>query len=273
VAEIDVLFQGTPGAITCHRAGDVLVDPGPASSVGTLLERLGGAVPDAILLTHIHLDHAGAAGVLVREWPGVEVWVHERGAPHLIDPSKLAASATRLYGDRMERLWGEIAPVPEDRVVVLEGDEGEREGWRWAYTPGHASHHVAYLRDGVAYTGDVAGVRIGGGPTVAPTPPPDIDVEAWHRSIDLVEGWAPQALAITHSGLRHDVSAQLAAVRASLDRQAELARTATEEEFERAVRADLDGLPEAAAYLEALPPANQYPGLARYWRRRNNGGA
>jgi glyoxylase-like metal-dependent hydrolase (beta-lactamase superfamily II) len=270
VTEIDVLFQGAPGAITCHRAGGVLVDPGPASTAGTLLERLDGAVPDAILLTHIHLDHAGATGVLVREWPDVEVWVHERGAPHLIDPSKLIASATRIYGDQMGPLWGEIVPVPAERVTVLTGEGGERGGWRWAYTPGHASHHVAYLHDGIAYTGDIAGVRIGAGPTIAPTPPPDIDVEAWHRSLDLVEGWAPRALAITHSGVHEDVGEQIAAVRASLDDQAQRARTTAADGFERWVREELAGVAEERAYLEALPPANQYGGLARYWHRRNN---
>jgi glyoxylase-like metal-dependent hydrolase (beta-lactamase superfamily II) len=273
VPEIDVLFQGTPGAITCHQAGDVLVDPGPASCAATLLERLGGAAPAAILLTHIHLDHAGATGVLVREWPGVEVWVHERGAPHIVDPSKLVASATRIYGDAMERLWGEIVPVPQGRVRVLEGEGGERDGWTWAYTPGHAVHHVAYLHDEIAYTGDVAGVRIGGGPTLAPTPPPDIDVVAWHRSIDRVEAWNPRALAITHSGVHEDVAEQLAALRRALDEWSLRARDEDEAGFERFVRGELAGIPEEDAYLEAMPPETLYAGLARYWDRRNNGGA
>ena len=272
MTEIDVLFQGTPGAICCHRAGDVIVDPGPGSTVRTLLDRLGGARPRAILLTHIHLDHAGATGVLIREWPDVEVWVHANGARHLVDPSRLIASATRIYGDRMGPLWGEIAPVPQERVVVLDGDEGERDGWRWAYTPGHASHHVTYFRDGVAYVGDVAGVRIGGGPTLPPTPPPDIDIEAWHASIDLVERAGPRALAVTHFGTHTDVAAHLATLRENLDAWAQRARAEDPDAFEAHVRAHLHGVAEERAYLEAMPPETLYAGLARYWRNRNNVG-
>ena len=142
--------------------------------------RSASRVPRAILLTHIHFDHAGATGALVRRWPDVEVWVHERGAPHVIDPSKLVASATRLYGDDMARLWGEVVPVPERNVRVLRG--GERIGpWQVEYAPGHAQHHVVYLHEPTrtAFCGDVAGVQIGGGPVLPPTPPPDIDLDAW----------------------------------------------------------------------------------------------
>ena len=157
--------------------------------------------PQRILLTHIHFDHAGATGALVRRWPDVEVWVHERGAPHLIDPSRLTASATRLYGDDMKRLWGEVIAVPEANLRVLTG--GETIGpWRVEYTPGHASHHVSYLHEptGTAFVGDVGGVRVEGGPTIPPTPPPDIDIELWHESLDTVAAWDPARLAITHFG-------------------------------------------------------------------------
>ena len=146
--EIDVLHLGRERVICCFALDGVLVDPGPESSHRTLLEALGDEVPRAILLTHIHFDHAGAAGALVRRWPQVEVWVHERGARHLVDPERLVASARRLYGDDFDRLWGEVVPVPEGNLRVLEG--GERlEGFRVAYTPGHASHHVAYLHEDV----------------------------------------------------------------------------------------------------------------------------
>ncbi len=168
----------------------------------TLLEALGDEQPRALLLTHIHLDHAAATGALVRRWPELEVYVHERGAPHLVDPSRLLASAERLYGDQMERLWGEIVPVPEANVRSLAGGETVL-GMRVAYTPGHASHHVSYLHEdsGTAFTGDVAGVRIPPSSfIVPPTPPPDIDIEAWEESIGIVEGWQPQRLALTHFG-------------------------------------------------------------------------
>jgi glyoxylase-like metal-dependent hydrolase (beta-lactamase superfamily II) len=196
VREIDVRHLGRERVICCFALDGVIVDPGPESSHRTLLEALGNEVPRAILLTHIHLDHAGATGALVRRWPHAEVWVHERGARHVVDPSKLVASATRLYGDDMARLWGEIVPVPQENLRVLAG--GERvAGFHVAYTPGHASHHVSYLHEatGTAFVGDVGGVRIDGGPIVPPTPPPDIDLEAWRASLDLVAGWRPCARA------------------------------------------------------------------------------
>src|SRR6202020_1966806 len=174
---LDVLHLGNSRVIGAWRVGDVLIDPGPSSSVGTLLGALDAAPPSAIALTHIHLDHAGAAGTLAARYPDAEVWVHERGAPHMIDPTKLLASAGRLYGAQMDRLWGEFLAVPVERIRVLRG--GEQLGpFRVAYTPGHASHHVAYLHEpsGTAFAGDVAGVRIGGGPGIAPPPPPDIDL-------------------------------------------------------------------------------------------------
>ena len=192
---IDVKHLERPHVIGCWQVDDALVDPGPESSLDTLLAALGEERPRALLLTHIHLDHAAATGALVRRWPELEVYVHERGAPHLVDPSKLLASAERLYGDAMERLWGEIVPVPEDNVKPLAGGETVL-GMRVAYTPGHASHHVSYLHEasGTAFIGDVAAVKIPGVELVVPpTPPPDIDIEAWIDSIGVVEAWAPRA--------------------------------------------------------------------------------
>ena len=197
-----MLHLGRDRVICAYEVDGVIVDPGPVSSVETLIDRLGPVEPRALLLTHIHLDHAGATGVLCRRYPKLKVYVHEVGAPHLVDPSKLLKSAGRLYGDDMWELWGEVAPVPEERITALSGGETV-EGFRVAYTPGHASHHVSYLHEdsGDAYVGDVAGVRI---PpydhTIAPTPPPDIDVEAWLDSLHTLACWNPQSLCLTHFG-------------------------------------------------------------------------
>ncbi len=204
--EIDVHHLGRPRVICCYRQGDVLIDPGPQVSVDAVFDALGGEAPRAILLTHIHLDHAGGAGAIVRRWPDVEVWVHERGARHIVDPSRLIASATRLYGDDMARLWGDMLPIPQANVRVLHGGEAIG-GWRVEATPGHAQHHVAYLYEetGTVFAGDVAGVRIADGPVLPPTPPPDIDLEAWAASLDIVEAWHPERLAVTHFGTFTDV--------------------------------------------------------------------
>src|SRR4051812_2337878 len=190
---IDVMHLGHDRVIGAYEVGEgVIVDPGPASCAETLL---ASVEPRALLLTHIHLDHAGATGVLVRRNPDLKVYVHERGAPHLIDPSKLLKSAEQLYGDDMERLWGEIVPVPEENVTVLQGGERIEDDFLVEYAPGHASHHVAYLHEpsGDAFVGDVGGVRVPPSDfAIAPTPPPDVDIEKWHASIDTVAGWRPQ---------------------------------------------------------------------------------
>jgi glyoxylase-like metal-dependent hydrolase (beta-lactamase superfamily II) len=270
--EIDVLHVGRPMAICCFQIDDAIVDPGPESSHRTLLDALDGELPPKILLTHIHLDHAGATGALLRRRPDAEVWVHERGAPHLIDPSKLVASATRLYGDDMQRLWGEIVPVPERNVRVLGG--GERIGpWRVEYTPGHASHHVSYLHEptGTAFVGDVGGVRIDGGPVIPPTPPPDIDLELWHGSLETVAGWDPQRLAITHFGAFDDVPAQIAAMHEGLERWGALARETDADGYAAAIVEEMRRTPTpdgVQAFLDAMPPETLWPGLARYWSKR-----
>jgi len=271
---IDVEPLGRPHVIGCWEVDGALVDPGPESSLDTLLAALDGEQPEAIVLTHIHLDHAAATGAIVRRWPETPVYVHERGAPHRIDPSRLLASAERLYGDAMERLWGEIVPVPEGNVRALAG--GERVlGMRVAYTPGHASHHVCYLHEetGTAFVGDVAAVLIPAtNLVVPPTPPPDIDVEAWLESIDLVERWAPQRLAVTHFGAIDSPAEHLAVVRERLAEEAQLARELDEgayEERHRALVASRASTEEAAAELiQCVPPQYQWRGLDRYWRKR-----
>ena len=270
---IDVMHLGRPHVIGCWEVDGALVDPGPESSLPTLLEALGDERPRAVLLTHIHLDHAAATGALVRRWPDLEVYVHERGAPHLIDPSKLLASAERLYGDQMQRLWGEIVPVPEANVRALSGGESVL-GMRVAYTPGHASHHVCYLHEesGTAFVGDVAAVRIlPSNLILPPTPPPDIDIEAWEDSIRIVETWKPERLALTHFGAVDDPLPHLAQVRERLREEAALAHGLSEADYERRhrerVTASAD--PEVAEQLlQALPPQYQWRGLDRYWKKQ-----
>ena len=270
---IDLIHVGRERVIGCWQVGDVLIDPGPGSCLPTLLEALGDARPRALLLTHIHLDHAGASGSLVRRWPDLEVYVHERGARHLIDPARLLDSARRLYGEDMDRLWGEFLPVPKSQLRVLEGGESLLGGtFEVAYTPGHAWHHVSYLHDGTAFVGDVGGVRvIPAGLTVPPTPPPDIDLEAWHQSIERVSAWSPSRLAMTHFGESTDVAAQLDEVGRRLDEWAERARTGDRESFMAAAVADIEasaGPDWAPAYVQAAPPEQLYAGLDRYWHKR-----
>jgi len=270
---IDVMHLGRPHVIGCWEVDGLLVDPGPQSSMETLLDALGDEQPRALLLTHIHLDHAAATGALVRRWPELEVYVHERGAPHLIDPSKLLASAERLYGEEMERLWGEILPVPEANVRPLAGGE-DVLGMRVAYTPGHASHHVCYFHEdsGTAFVGDVAAARIPGCELIVPpTPPPDIDVETWLDSIAIVESWRPERLALTHFGAVEEPISHLEIVRERLHDEAQLARDLSEEEYEQRQRARVadSAAPEIAAeLLQAVPPQYQWRGLDRYWRKR-----
>ena len=196
------------------------------------------------------------------------------GAPHLIDPSKLLVSAGRLYGEEnMDRL-GEVAPVPEANVTALAGGE-EVEGFRVEHTPGHAGHHLCWLDIEPSATPTSAtprGWRIPPSEfTLAPTPPPEIDVEAWMRSIDLIDGLAPERLRLTHFGSVDDPGAQLGRMRASLRRNAELAREGDRDEFiatlEREIAAAADG-DGAASFLQALPPDQSWLGLERYWRKR-----
>lgn len=273
---IDLMHLGRDRVIGAWRVGDVIVDPGPSSCLATLLDALEGRTPRALALTHIHLDHAGAAGSLVARFPDLEVWVHERGAPHIIDPTRLLASATRLYGDDMQRLWGEMLPVPAERVRVLQG--GELMGpFRVAYTPGHASHHVSYLHEGTrrAFTGDVTGVRIADGIVLAPTPPPEVDLSAWRSSLDLVDSWAPDTLAITHFGQHEDVSEHLAAMRAALQESEDMARDLDQSAFVTAFGARIAGSvanPDtAASYEQAVPPKQSFQGLLRYLRGAERG--
>jgi glyoxylase-like metal-dependent hydrolase (beta-lactamase superfamily II) len=273
---IDVEHLGRQRVIGCWELDGVLIDPGPESAMPTLLAALGDEQPRALLLTHIHLDHAGATGALVGRWPELEVYVHERGAPHLADPARLIDSASRLYGEDMERLWGQVLAVPERNIRPLSGGE-EVFGLRVAYTPGHASHHVSYFDpdSGRAFVGDVAAVRIPPANFVLPpTPPPDIDVEAWERSLDLVEDWRPASLGLTHFDAIEDPEPHLEQVRGRLRELAARARERDREAFEQSLREEIAEAtdPEAAAaMLQAVPPEQQWLGLDRYWRKRAEG--
>ena len=276
---IDVYHQGQEHVICAWHVDDVVVDPGPESSVDTLLDALGDEQPRALLLTHIHFDHAGAAGALVREWPDLEVWVHELGAHHLADPTRLVSSAKRLYGEDFDRLWGEVVPVPQENLRVLRGGES-RDGWDVAYTPGHASHHVSYRHQasGWVFAGDTAGVRMPPGTLLlAPTPPPDFDLEAWRSSLGTIEAWEPQALAITHFGDYHDVAEHLDRVREALTRWSEVAAGTDRDGYARALRAELNAVldeRDAASFAQAMPPEDQWLGIDRYLGRlREAGGA
>ena len=252
-------------------APGVIVDPGPASCAHTLLAGVE-AEPRALLLTHIHLDHAGASGVLARRFPDLRVYVHEVGAPHVIDPSRLVASAGRLYGDDMERLWGEVAPVPAGRVTVLRGGE-EVEGLGVHYAPGHARHHVVYFdaASGDAYCGDVAGVRVPpSGLIAAPTPPPEIEIEAWQESIAMLRGLGPRRLCVTHFGADEDVAGHLDALERWLREATDVAAAGDGDEFAAWLRArfDAEGGEVAERLRQAMPPDQLWLGLERYWRKR-----
>jgi len=271
---IDLLHLGGERVIGAYLLdtpdGPALNDCGPATTVGTLRAGLAehGVAPTDLrhlLLTHIHFDHAGAAGLLVRENPLLTVHVSEIGAPHLIDPSRLERSARRLYLDHFEHLWGSLVPIPQENIRIT----GTRVvGFDCFPSPGHASHHVCYLRDGILFAGDAAGVRIVPSPLVMPpTPPPDVDVEAWDATLDEIERRAPERLALIHFGVFDDVERHLGDLRERLHRfAAVVGGGATEEEFVALAHAELgDGAPD---YDNAFPPLQDYQGLARYWAKR-----
>lgn len=290
---LDLQFLGRAGviataAIPCD-GGVVLVDPGPTSCLPALTRALaahGYGLGDvrALLITHIHLDHAGAAGTLAQAWPGLPVYVHTIGAKHLAQPEKLLASATRLYGAEMERLWGAFLAVPETSLRPLTGGESIAIGGRTfevTYTPGHAVHHVSYLdaADRMAYVGDTAGILVDGY-ALAATPPPDIDIARWDESLRAIAALAPVSLFLTHFGVVADAAAHVTRYRGVLRRSAERAREAVRtggdelaltEAWVRWLRGDARTVvgEDAAAALEAAAPFDQiWQGLARYWRKR-----
>jgi glyoxylase-like metal-dependent hydrolase (beta-lactamase superfamily II) len=267
---IGVYLVETPEGLALH-------DCGPRTCVDALergLRERGVALTDVehLLLSHIHLDHAGAAGTLVRRHPRLRVHVSEVGAPHVVDPSRLLSSARRLYGNDLERLWGEPEPAPRENVEVA---GAEAAGLECFPTPGHAWHHVCFTtEDGTVLAGDATGVRIVPGRSILPAaPPPEIDLEAWARTLDEIERRRPRALALTHYGVVTDVGEHLERMRATLGGWAGRVRDGLAfEEWADAARADLaaGGDREGAARAELAAPLDQsYAGLARYWRKRS----
>jgi glyoxylase-like metal-dependent hydrolase (beta-lactamase superfamily II) len=277
---IDLRHLGAENVIGVYlletRDGPALFDCGPTTCVEALKAALADRSLDLrdirhLLLSHIHLDHAGAAGVLVREHPDLRVHVSGAGAPHLADPSRLEASARRLYGDAFDDLWGELAPVPRENIDVA---EGEAAGLTVFPTPGHAIHHVCYLDDaGTLYAGDAAGVRIAPHRAVLPpTPPPDFDLDAWERTLDEIEARQPERLALIHFGVvADDVGDHLGRLRERLRTWSERVRIgAAEADFVATAEEDLrstDGT-DPFEYERAMPFWQSYAGLKRYWDKR-----
>jgi glyoxylase-like metal-dependent hydrolase (beta-lactamase superfamily II) len=293
---VDLNFLGIPEiiatAVLHGSAGVALIDPGPSTTLKGLkqsLRRKGISFDDIrqILLTHIHLDHAGATGSLVRENPGIEVFVHERGAPHMIEPSKLLASAGRLYGADMDRLWGDFLPVPANRVRILKGEERITAGGRElevAYTPGHASHHVTYFDPSsrVAFVGDTAGIRGQDRDYIMPpTPPPDIDLDAWRVSEDRILSWDPDTLFLTHFGPFHGARIHFQEMTQRLDAWSRVVRRLLADgslDDEQRLQAFMNealldlkrqvGEAEAERYSRAGRLDYSWQGLSRYWKKK-----
>jgi glyoxylase-like metal-dependent hydrolase (beta-lactamase superfamily II) len=295
ITTLDDNWMGRPKSIGTallesdgHRA---IVDPGPSSTLDTLKKQLrahGASVSnlDAILLTHIHLDHAGATGALVRENLNLAVYVHKLGAPHMIDPSKLVASAARLWPDTLQQLFGEPEPVPAENLCILEGGETIPLGSRKievAYTPGHASHHVSYFEDAeeVAFVGDTTGVKIEGHSYAMPaTPPPDIDLKIWDGSFAAILERKPKRLFLTHFGYSDNPASHIAQFRERLHRWMEMtvkilqsapSDEAAMESFIAKARAEIsEHLPpqDVEQYAQTAGLNLSFLGLARHARKR-----
>src|SRR6266478_6202551 len=295
ISILDTNWVGRPRSIAAallesdgHR---VIIDPGPESTLGTLRERLHArgisvAQLNAILLTHIHLDHAGASGSLVRENPRIVVYVHDLGAPHMIDPSRLLASAQRLWPDTLQQLFGDTLPVPKENLRILQGGEKLALGTRKVeveYTPGHASHHVSYFdaSENIAFVGDTTGIRIDNGPYILPaTPPPDISLEIWENSFAAILARRPSRLFLTHFGYASNPAEHIDEFRRRLhhwaERAAEILKSSSDEAqakqaFVARAQAEMQeqiGAEEADHHAFTAGLDLSFLGLARYLRKR-----
>jgi glyoxylase-like metal-dependent hydrolase (beta-lactamase superfamily II) len=296
IITLDLNFQGRPHAIASYliRQDDavVLIESGPGSTLpsleaGLAKEGLTAADVTHVLLTHIHLDHAGAAGWLAQQ--GADIYVHPVGAPHMLNPEKLLASAKRIYGDKMDSLWGEFLPVPENRLKIANDAEAIKIGnleFIPVNTPGHAEHHHAYLFENICFCGDVGGVRIPGYQYLRnPMPPPELHIERWHESIARLRQINPAHIAPTHFGIYDDVEWQLNAVEQGLDSASRwLEQVMPADPPIEQLRASFTdwmmkeaeqmGLSEEVvnAFTVANPPGMSADGLARYWKKIRHAG-
>ncbi|HSH76268.1 MAG TPA: MBL fold metallo-hydrolase [Longimicrobiales bacterium] len=287
---VDLLHLGLEGAIGCYLIDapePTLVDPGPSTTLERLaeeLKRIGLAPRDLrhVLLTHIHLDHAGATGELVERFPEAVVHVHEDGAPHLEDPERLVASTRRTFGDAHDRLWGRVRPVPADRIRPWRsGDAGPWPGLRALGTPGHIAHHLAYLdeRYGTLYSGDAMGVVLSGAPPVPPTPPPAVDLVAWLRTLEELRSVAPERFGATHFGFRSDfeacrsvLHAKLEALEARVRRALDEGNESDAEAYDNEVRRELApfmGEDRANRYCDMFSGVTDWAGVAFYIERKS----
>lgn len=288
---IDLDHLDLSGAICCYLVDapePTIIDPGPTTTLDTLLAKLAaaGLAPGElrhVLLTHIHLDHAGAAGFLLEHCPKATVHVHEDGASHLVDPEKLVSSTRRTFGENHDRLWGDVKPVPADRIRAWRaGDPGPWAKLRPIHTPGHISHHLGYLdeRDGTLFSGDSMGIVLGGGPQHPPTPPPAVKLPDWARTLEEIGKIGPERFGATHFGIHENVEERRRQLQERLDALEARVRSAVaegpdaEEEdaaaFEQEVRTELApfmGEEEVNRYFDMFPAATDWAGVAFYVKR------
>lgn len=285
---MDLLHLDLDGAICCYLVDaeePTIVDPGPTTTLARLVGELasrgvGPADLRHVVLTHIHLDHAGATGHLVDAFPNARVHVHEDGASHMVDPERLVASTRRTFGDLHDRLWGDVKPVAADRIRAWRpGEPGPWAGLRPISTPGHIAHHLAYLdeRDGTLFSGDSMGIALFGGPPHPPTPPPAVDLRAWARTLEDIRHLGAERFGATHFGLHEDVEprrTQLAERLSALEARVRMALETNDESdrhlFEREVRAELApymGEDRVNRYFDMFPAATDWAGVAFYLKR------
>jgi glyoxylase-like metal-dependent hydrolase (beta-lactamase superfamily II) len=287
---IDLVPLGLEGIVGCYlidASEPTVIDPGPASTAEYLLKELGrrGIGPKDlrhIVLTHIHLDHAGATGHLAKWFPSATVHVHEDGASHMVDPTDLVANTRRAFGPATDELWGDVKPVPVDRIEAwAPGDSGAWRGLHPTATPGHIAHHVSYLdeRDGTLFSGDSMGVALSGSPPHPMGPPPNVDLPAWFATIETVGRIGPERIAPTHFGFREDVDSYRAELARRLEDMASRAASSlatgdasAAEAFGLEVRTEMTpylGEERARRYFEMFPPRNDFAGV-RYYLESNS---
>mgnify|MGYP003653892825 CR=1 FL=1 len=285
---IDLEHLDLPGAICCYLVDGpepTIIDPGPTTTLDHLVDRLAEHGVEAgdlrhVLLTHIHLDHAGSTGYLLDRFPGARVYVHEDGASHMVDPERLVASTRRTFGDNHDRLWGDVKPVDADRMSVWRAGETLRHaGLRPISTPGHISHHLAYLdeSDGTLFSGDSMGIVLAGGPQHPATPPPAVNLPDWARTLEEIGTIGPSRFGATHFGLHDDVEPRRVQMAERLDALEARVRIALKtgdtddaQRFDREVRTELApfmGEGEVNRYFDMFPAATDWAGVAFYVER------